>query len=187
VNFSNSSDKELVKYLEGGKAHAEGAFNEIYRRYSGQLHAYCLRILGNRELAEDIFQDTFIRFFKNVRSSSIDTNIPGFLIKIARNLCLNYKRDKRPTVEFDNFSVFSEANQNYEDTELLKLITMALDLLDNDYREAFILREYDELPYNEIAAICGISVANAKSRAYRAKMKIKEILAPYLADLYRKI
>lgn len=183
MNFSKKTDEELVELLGGSKSTAEAAFNELYSRYAPMVHAYCLRILGTRELAEDIFQETFVRFFKNVSSGRQHTNIPGFLIKISRNLCLNHKRDKRTTYDIDEFRFSCEPNQKYENKELLDLITMALDLLDESYREIFILREYDELAYSEIAAITGLTVANAKSRAFRAKQKIKEILAPFLKDL----
>ncbi len=176
------SDKELVTLFQD-KEHAEGAFTEIYHRYSSMVHAYCLRILNNQEQAEDIFQETFIRFYQNVNTGYANTNIPGFLIKISRNLCLNYKRDKRPVVSFENFENLIETSNSYEQKELLDLITRSLDLLDDDFRECFVLREYDNLPYKEIAEITGISVSNAKSRVFRARQKIKQILSPYLKDL----
>ncbi|MDQ1267090.1 MAG: hypothetical protein QG635_2243, partial [Bacteroidota bacterium] len=134
---------------------------------------------------EDIFQETFIKFYQNVKKDYKQTNIPGYLIKIARNLCLNYKRDKRQTVEIEDYDFSNNDNDRYEQKELLGLINMALELLEFDYKEVFILREYDGLPYEEIASICGLSLANAKSRVFRAKQKIKEILAPYLKDVYK--
>jgi RNA polymerase sigma-70 factor (ECF subfamily) len=79
--------------------------------------------------------------------------------------------------------LMTEQNQQYENTELLQLITMSLDLIGFDYKEAFVLREWDGLSYNEIAELTGTSVENAKSRVFRAKQKIKDILAPYLKDL----
>jgi RNA polymerase sigma-70 factor (ECF subfamily) len=57
-----------------------------------------------------------------------------------------------------------------------------MELLEFEYKEAFILREYDGLPYNEIAEITGTTITNAKSRVFRAKQKIKEILQPYLQE-----
>jgi RNA polymerase sigma-70 factor (ECF subfamily) len=63
------------------------------------------------------------------------------------------------------------------------MITRSLDLLDDEYREAFILREYSGLSYKELAEVTGISVANAKSRVFRAKERIKHILKPVLKDL----
>lgn len=64
----------------------------------------------------------------------------------------------------------------------MELITTALELLPEDYREAFVLREYDGLPYNEIAELTGASLATAKIRVFRAKEKLRKILEPYLRD-----
>lgn len=182
--YSSYSDYKLVELIEGKKKQeSENAFKEIYDRYSSSVHAYCLRVMSNEELAEDIFQEVFIKFYQNVRSKAVKTNIPGFLITIARNLCLNYKRDKRQTVPIDNLEFMFPETQNYEQKELLDLITRSLELIDDDYREAFVLREYSGLSYKDIADVCHISLANAKSRVFRAKKQLKEILKPYLKDL----
>jgi RNA polymerase sigma-70 factor (ECF subfamily) len=182
--YSSYSDLDLVKLIEGKKKKdSENAFKEIYDRYSSSVHAYCMRVLSNEEAAEDIFQEVFIKFYRNVRSKVVKTNIPGFLITIARNMCLNHKRDTRQTVPIDNLEFLFPQNQNYEQKELLDLITRSLELVDDDYREAFVLREYSGLSYKEIAEISEISLANAKSRVFRAKKQIKEILKPYLKDL----
>ncbi len=185
-NYSTYSDDKLIFILRSNNEESEAAFTEIYNRYSSKVHAYCLRVLNNLEEAEDIFQEVFIRFYQRVRADYPATNVPGFLIKIARNLCLNYKRDKMNTVSIEDNDVFVDSGKNYENSELLELITTALELIDFEYKEAFILREYDSLSYNEIAEICGITVTNAKSRVFRAKLKIKEILNPYLKDMANK-
>lgn len=182
--YSSYTDKRLVGMFGEDKALAERAFTELYHRYSSIVHAYCLRVLNNEEQAEDIFQETFINFYKHIKPDYGKINVPGFLIKIARNLCLNYKRDTKPTVTIEGLSIPANSSASViEQKELLELINTSLDLLDFDFRECFVLREYDGLSYKEIAEICNTSVSNAKSRVFRAKKKIKKILAPYLEDL----
>lgn len=181
--LTSYSDQELVTNLSGSKDEAEKAFKELYDRYSSMVHAYCLRVLSDEEQAEDIFQEVFIKFYQNVKSDAAKTNIPGFLITIARNLCLNYKRDKRTMVPIENLEFMFPESQNYEQKELLDLITHSLELVDDDFREAFVLREYSGLSYKEIAEVTNITLANAKSRVFRAKQQIKTILKPYLKDL----
>jgi RNA polymerase sigma factor (sigma-70 family) len=68
-------------------------------------------------------------------------------------------------------------------SELLNLITTALELLDDDHREAFVLRKYDGLSFQEIAELTNITETNARSRVHRAQAKIRSILAPYLTDI----
>lgn len=114
------------------------------------------------------------------------TNVPGFLLTIARNLCLNYNRAARPSVSLENLDLpAAERGGVYEEHELLRLITVALDLLDAEHREAFVLREYEGLSYQEIADLTNTNEATAKTRAFRAKQKIRQILTPYLHDIER--
>lgn len=77
----------------------------------------------------------------------------------------------------------SYSSESRDKDELLDLITRALDLLPPELREAFVLREYDGLSYAEIADVIGEPLSTVKIRIYRSKQKIREILAPYLADL----
>jgi RNA polymerase sigma-70 factor (ECF subfamily) len=184
-NLSKYNDQELIELLNTDKSMAEAAFTEVYNRYSSIVHAYCYRIFNNRHRAEDIFQETFIKFYRKIETGFYAGNIPGFLITIARNLALNDKRDTKEIVNIENIDFVESTNFNYEQKELLDLITMSLDLLSFEFREAFVLREYDGLPYSEIATICGTSISNAKSRVFRAKQKIKTILAPYMKEIVR--
>ena len=183
-NFSTYTDEKLVFLLRSdSKEESEVAFTEVYNRYSSRVHAYCLRVLNDFEQAEDIFQEVFIRFFQKIKSNYPETNVSGYLIKIARNLCLNYKRDKVNTINIQENDIYFEPGKSFENSELLDLITTALELLDFEYKEAFVMREYDGLSYNEIAQVTNTTVTNAKSRVFRAKQKIKEILQPYLKDM----
>lgn len=180
--YSTYSDKELFLCLQKTTREAEAAFTELYNRYAPRIHAYCYRVVGNVEQAEDIFQETFLRFYRSAQNERMMTNVPGYLLTIARNLCLNYKRDRRPMVPIDSMQ-FSADEASHERTELLELITMALELLEFEYREVFVLREYNGLSYAQIAELIDTTIPTVKTRVFRAKQKIKAILTPYLKDL----
>jgi RNA polymerase sigma-70 factor (ECF subfamily) len=185
--YADYSDAELFQRIQGGQTpDVERAFNELYARYSPRIYAYCLRVLGDRDQARDVFQDAFVRFYKSAQQERSMTNVAGFLLTIARNLCLNHKRDTRPTTPIDSLELPApQHGVSYEEDELLRLITLALDLLDAEHREAFVLREYDGLSFSEIGELTGTNEATAKTRAFRAKQKIRQILSPYLQDLER--
>ncbi len=184
VNFSTLTEDDLIGFIRGAHDDSEKAFTEIYKRYAAMIHAYCACMINNQQQVEDIFQDTLIRFYQNVRRDCRKINIRGYLITIARNLCLNYKRDRKLTVPIENMEFLIETYQPNERNELLELMTMAMNLLDFDYREAFVLREIDGMTYEQIAEVCNISVANARKRAFRARKKMKDILNPYFSDVY---
>lgn len=183
INYDKYSDIELVSLLNEDKAQASGAFKAIYDRYSPVVHSYCCKVLGYEDYAEDVFQETFIKFYNNYSKETNKFNVQGYLLTIARNLCLNAKRDRKNNVAVEYLDLLYSDEQSYEQKELLDLINRTLDLLEDEYREAFVLREYGGLEYTQIAEVCSISVVNAKSRVFRAKQKIKTILKPYLNEL----
>ncbi len=181
----NTNDLELITILRKDKKKSGEAFKELYNRYSPNVHAYCFKIFKDEAVAEDIFQETFMRFYQNVKVQDGNVNVHGYLITIARNLSLNYKKKNERIVYSDKLDLH-EGDYNRQDRkELLDLISMALELLDFTYKDAFVLREYNGLSYEEIAEVSGITLNNAKSRVFRARNKIREILKPYLKDLER--
>ena len=80
-------------------------------------------------------------------------------------------------------SAMTEERPIFENEELLALIGAAVELLDDEFREAFILREYESLSYEAIAELTGTTVSNAKSRVFRARQKIRKLLEPNIREL----
>ena len=120
---------------------------------------------------------------KKVEGIDVDIeNVPGFILTIARNICINFKRNRRPNFTIEDFQTWTNDSE-YEKKELLNLLSTSLELLETEYREAFVLRMYQGLSYKEIANITGDSISAIKNRVWRAKEKIKEILTPYIEDL----
>ncbi len=180
--YRKYSDIQLFEKMNGTQAERQLAFAEIYSRYSHRVYSYCLRLRGNVDDANDIFQETFLKLFYSIDHLDHIDNFLKYLIKITRNLHLNYNRTQVDDVNFDELVLISN-DRSYEQKELLNLIANALECLEFDYREAFILRLYQGLSYKEISDITGVSVATLKNRVWRAKEKIKEILEPILDEL----
>ncbi len=182
-DFETYSDVELFLIMQKkGDGHQE-AFSELYSRHSPRVFAYCRRFLGSEEPARDVFQDTFVRFFKSAESERIMTNVPAFILRIARNLSVNHLRKEKSHLSYEEYMRVEKEDERQDKKELLELIKDAIDTLPEKYREVFVLREYDGLSYMEIADLTDESVANIKVRIYRAKQKLREILTPYIKDL----
>ncbi len=176
------SDTELFYMLCEEKKIAERAFSEIFTRHSSKVYAFCRRFLGNKEEAQDLFQETFIKFHQSASKDRVMTNIPAFLLTIARNLCVNYRRKEKTTISFEEYMAHTE--EGLEDkNELLELVKRSLELMPDEYREIFILREYDGLSYNEIAEMINMPLNTVKVKIHRAKQKMREILSPYLTEM----
>lgn len=182
-SLKNKSDEELYLMMKGNSNASKLAFDEVYNRYSTKLYTYCRKILHSNPVADDIFQETFTRFYESVGKEKAMTNVNGYLIKIARNLCLSEKNKlltERFNVEDFQFPTY---DKSYDNKQLMDLLDSALELLPESYREAIIMKEYLNMSYNEIAEVLNISMPIVRIRIYRAKTKIKELLSPYLEEL----
>lgn len=177
------SDSELYSCLgSGDSGSAQYALAEFYRRYSQRIYGYCRRIVGDNHAAEDLLQDAFMRLYESAKSNREIGHVSGYLFMIARNQCLNYRRKNNiKHTPIEDFHLSSH-DSPYEDRELLNLITASLELLPDSYREAFVLREYNGMSYVEIQDIIGESMEVVKIRIFRAKQRLRAILAPYLSE-----
>jgi len=184
TNLSSYSELELMKLLGGNKKDSERAFTEIYARYSQRVYAYLLRILESTEDTQDVCQETFIRFYETYKEFKDLDNILGLLLKIARNLSLNYRRDKKIEIEFNEY-IKPIMNFEFNNSDLSSIIDNTLKMIDFEYREIFILRLYEGLSYAEISELTGMKDSSARTKYQRAKDKIKEYLLPYLTEYYK--
>ncbi len=176
-------EKNLVSLLIEEKGKSDRAFNEIYERYKADVYKYCTYMTDNIDEANDVFQETFIRFYNNIDLKKLGKSVISYLIIIARSICLNLIRNRKSTVEFSETTFSVDERNQYDNNELFELIIRSLDLLKPENREAFILKELQGFKYREIADILDISESSAKTKVARAKVKITKILQPYISEL----
>ncbi|PKL84851.1 MAG: hypothetical protein CVV22_10765 [Ignavibacteriae bacterium HGW-Ignavibacteriae-1] len=178
------NDSEILNIIyKGSKRDIEQAYRFLYAKYSKMIHAYCACIIKDKDLVEDIFQETFIRFYNAVTQEKTITNIPGFLTITSRNLCYNAIRSRKNNVELDENMLVDRAEDKYEKKEMLEIIISAVEFIDEKYRTPFMLREFEGLSYSEIAELLNITADNAKVKTTRAKKMIIKVLQPYLKDI----
>ncbi|MDT8324681.1 MAG: RNA polymerase sigma factor [Bacteroidota bacterium] len=184
-DYSRYTDEQLFAAFKQSGKKKDAAFRELFSRYERKVYVFCLRLSGNPDDANDIFQETFTRFYKQtLKDSEKVSNILAYLLTSARNVFLNTRRNKVYWSPFEDEHI-ADHMPMYERKELLTMISTALELLDVPYREAFILRFYQGLSYKEISEITGDSVSSLKVRVMRAKDQVRTILQPYIADLSR--
>ncbi len=183
MNYSEYSDAELLVLLDRKKPHCDYAFTELYNRYADEVYRFCLFLSSDKQIAEDIFQDTFVKYLAKKEHKTDVVNVKAYLLRTAKNLYINRSRNTQFYEMIDYEELISDDINNYDDKELTDLILRAVDLLDTNYREAFILRVIEGMSYKEMAEILNISWSGAQSRVVRAKEKILKILSPYINDL----
>jgi RNA polymerase sigma-70 factor, ECF subfamily len=181
-DFSILHDNELYFRLCEDHATKEKAFAELYSRHSKRVYLYCRRILGNKEQADDVFQETFLSLLNSVDKDREMTNLPAFLLRIARNLSLKAKREqKKIFVPLDEFE-FGYNDTQFERTEMTELIAEALDLLPDEYREALVLQAYNGMKYEEIAVFMEVPITTVRNWIVRAKKKMRDIMVQYVEN-----
>lgn len=182
-SLKHKTDEELYGLLSDSKRIARMAFDELYERYSSNVYTYCAKIIQNEETAQDIFQDTFVKFLESANKNKVMTNVAGYLIKIARNLCLNEKiRKHNDTVPLEDYQ-YPVNDKSYEKKEMDQIVRDSIDKLPEDYKEALILKEFMDLTYKEIAEVLGTNLSSVRIRIFRAKEKLRKIMKPYIEDL----
>ena len=173
-----------------------GAFETLVERYQNRLVGILFHLVGNREEAEDLCQEVFLRIYKARKGYRARAKFSTWLFTIANNLALNHLRNKgrNPSVPIgsgtNSQAVASIAHQlagregtpsaQMRQTELADLVREALAVLNEDQKLAVLLNKFEEMSYAEIADVMGRSPAAIKSLLARARNQLREQLEPYL-------
>ena len=176
------TDQELIKNTQSGD---DQAFEELVKRYEQRVAATVIGMLGDCPEADDVGQETFIRFYNNIHQFRGDSSVGTYLTRIAMNLSLNeIKRRKRRSLFFQrqrendyNISDYTDANSDFENKELMQ---RALQKLDSNFRSVLALRLIDGYSTAETARILKLPIGTVLSRLARAQKKLKELLIPYM-------
>jgi RNA polymerase sigma-70 factor (ECF subfamily) len=179
-----NDDQGLIEACRAGQTQA---FGELVRRYQDRLYPTILRLTGSAEDAHDLLQDAFLRAYEKLGRFHGDSSFYTWLYRIAVNLALSGRRRKRLTLRFSGTrrdepidppdpSEQSDPTLPLERAERSATIQRALDALAPDHRAVVVLKEFDGLRYEEVAAALGIPVGTVRSRLHRARCELRERL-----------
>jgi RNA polymerase sigma-70 factor (ECF subfamily) len=172
----------------------EQAFSEIFKRFGDKVFSLVYRMLGNRHEAEDVTQEVFVTVFKTIDGFRGEAKFSTWLLRIAANQSKNRIKylARRPTEggELDEGAParavaaggpampaqIEGPDQLLEAAEMESIMQTAIGKLDEEHRLLVILRDVEELSYQEIGEITGLPEGTIKSRLHRARLAIKEEL-----------
>ncbi|MCB9760069.1 MAG: sigma-70 family RNA polymerase sigma factor [Alphaproteobacteria bacterium] len=180
------TDEELVRRFKDGD---RDAYGELVRRYQNRVFSLCLRWLGDRTVAEEVAQDVFIAAFKALGRFRGDARFSTWIFRISVNHCKNRKlyRGRRKlhrheSLEGDREDPDAPKRQLADEgpspdvgvhqTEAERILHEALDALDEDQRQIIVLRDIDDLSYEEIAELLDVPRGTVKSRLHRARHEL---------------
>jgi len=185
-----NSSEELISRARDGD---DEAFRLIFGRYGRPIISFIYDMVGRRDLAEELTQETFVRAYKNLKALRDDTKLSTWLFGIAKNVAresLRYKHRETDRIGFDDDRVLelSDGKQPPDrellDKELNGVIQDALTALDEDKRLVFTLKIFQQRSYEEIAEITGFSIPKLKTDLHRARTEMRRRIRPYLGVGY---
>ncbi|MBF0431164.1 MAG: RNA polymerase sigma factor [Fibrobacteria bacterium] len=181
------TDNELVIAAKNGD---KKAFRDIVHKFQGRIASTVIGMLGKTAEAEDVGQETFIRFYKSMENFRGEANIGTYLTRIAINLSLNeIKKRKRIFSLFSNYQEEETLNSvnslsKDEGEEDKKMVQQAILQLKPDYRSVVVLRLIDGYSSQETADILKIPLGTVLSRLARAQKKLKNVLIKQMGVEY---
>ena len=185
-----NSSEELISRARSGD---DEAFRLIFGRYGRPIISFIYDMVGRRDLAEELTQETFVRAYKNLKTLRDETKLSTWLFGIAKNVAresLRYKHRETDRIGFDDDRVLelSDGKQPPDrqllDKELNGVIQDALGALDEDKRLVFTLKIFQQRSYEEIAEITGFSIPKLKTDLHRARTEMRRRIRPYLGVGY---
>ncbi len=189
------------KLLERLRAHDERAFNELVKTYERRVFGLVFRMLGNRAEAEDLSQEVFVQVFKAIGTFRGESKLSTWIYRIAVNLCKNrakYLRvrhageqdeldevaDRLPLSQARNANVAQVArpDEAMAGRQVEEIVRQAIAEVDENFRECLILCDVEELSYEEIAEITQLPAGTVKSRIFRARAQLRELVERKLGE-----
>jgi RNA polymerase sigma-70 factor (ECF subfamily) len=174
-----------------------GAFEELVANYQHRLVGVMHHLVGNAEEAEDLAQEVFLRVYRARKKYRPRSKFSTWLFTIANNLALNAlrTRQRKPVVPLDVRDSGplgprpaeqlvkaggSSPSGHIQNVELVAIIRRALEQLNERQRMAVVLNKFEEMNYNEIAEVMGLSTQAVKSLLSRARTNLRQVLEPYI-------
>ena len=177
------SDYELVQAFLNGD---ETSFNKIINKYKHKIYWHARRMIGNHSDADEVVQEVLLVMYKKLKDFQFKSSLYTWIYRIVSTRSLNYlrKRSLRKVFSFDDGSkeLMSSSEDiaiNLEVKEQLQRIDKLLQKIPIKQREVFIFRNYQELSYEQISELTGISVGGLKANYFHASKKIMELMNNY--------
>ncbi len=185
MNLKTLTDEQLIRRVQDGDTES---YNEIVSRFSRPLYNFIYRIVGQAVLSEDLLQETFLRLWLNKHSYKEIARFSTWLYTVAGNLAKSELRKQKIrrwipigdsgeefTIELPDKS--ADPHRDYERRNILRRVEEEVRKLPHVFKEVIILRDIQELSYEEISSTLGIPLGTVKSRVNRARQRLQKKLS----------
>jgi RNA polymerase sigma-70 factor (ECF subfamily) len=202
--LASEEQHEEAQFVARLVARDEGAFNELVVTYQRRVFALVFRMLGRRDEAEDLAQEVFVQVFKAIDQFRGDSKLSTWIYRIAVNLCKNRTKylsrrhandqddvdamaDRLPFSAAKGVSVggISRPDELVEGMQLEVVVKRAIAQIEPEFREVLILRDVEDMSYEEIAEVTGLADGTVKSRIHRARAQLRAIVEKAMGEKVR--
>ena len=157
----------------------QSAFADLVSRYQSAVYNMAYRMLGDPTEAEDAAQEVFVRAWNQLHTFQLDRRFSTWLLSIASHYAIDLLRRRRPTAPLDDVALYVESDDPQPDdlalqSEQSDAVRQLLNTLPEKYRSVTVLRYYNDLSYEEIARITGLSESAVKTQLHRARRMLAE-------------
>jgi RNA polymerase sigma-70 factor (ECF subfamily) len=157
----------------------QNAFADLVTRYQTAVYNMAYRMLGDATEAEDAAQEVFVRAWNQLHTFQLDRRFSTWLLSIASHYAIDLLRRRRPQAPLDDVALYVESNEPQPDEvalqgEQTEIVKRMLDKLPEKYRSVTVLRYYNDLSYDEIARITGLTESAVKTQLHRARRMLAE-------------
>jgi RNA polymerase sigma-70 factor, ECF subfamily len=173
--FREVEDRDLIAKARKGDVEA---YNLLVSRWEKRVFNYLLRLIGHREDALDVSQETFLKAYQNLPKLDDPARFSGWLFRIAHNEAFSLLRRRKPEADLEDEPRPADAGGRLFPIELSLAVQSALKVLSDDQREAVLLKVYQGFKFDEMAEILDCPVSTVKSRLYTALDLLKATLSP---------
>jgi RNA polymerase sigma-70 factor (ECF subfamily) len=199
-----SDDRSEAQFIARLVARDESAFNELVVTYERRVYGLVFRMLGRRDEAEDLAQEVFVQVFKAIDQFRGESKLSTWIYRIAVNLCKNRTKynQRRHAGEQDDIDAMAERvpmsaaravtvgdqsrpDELVEGMQLEMVVKRAIAQIDPEFREVLVLRDVEDLSYEEIAAVTGLADGTVKSRIHRARAQLRALVEKAMGEKVR--
>jgi RNA polymerase sigma-70 factor (ECF subfamily) len=203
-NVPELDETSEARFIERLGARDERAFNELVRAYEQRVFRLLFRMLGRRDEAEDMAQEVFVQVFKAIGTFRGESKLGTWIYRIAVNLCKNRMKylsrrhagdeaelephaERAPLNEGRGVTLGESARPDhvFEGFEVERIVKECIIELDPDFREVLVLRDVEDLSYEELCEVTGLPDGTVKSRLHRARGMLREAVERRMGEKLR--
>jgi len=186
---NNGDVSFLIEKIKSGNDDRE-AFVTLTSRYQRKVFAIAYSFFRNKEDALDIVQETFLRVYQKINMFNTGKNFQNWILQITKNLCIDFYRKRQSkdnkmdkSMDIGELNISDpQASETQKNSDISHILSVCIARLSEKQRMVFVLRQYNQLEYSEIAQVLNVAIGTVKSLHFKATQNLRTSVSPYMGN-----